>query len=120
MDIQITFQGMDHSDPIEKHAIEKLKKVEEILKDSEWKTPLYVELWLKANEKHEHNKADLYLKTSQFDLNSHCENPDMYFSIDSAIDKMVKLIKKKKALLLEKELKPETDKKAFSDDKYNL
>ncbi len=120
MDIKITFQSMDHSDPIEKHAIEKLAKIEEMLQGSEWRTPMFMELWLKANKQHVHHRAELHLKTPQFDLNSHCEDPDMYVSINSVIDKMVTLVKKEKSLLLEKERKPETDKKAFSDDKYSL
>ncbi|MBD3273337.1 ribosome-associated translation inhibitor RaiA [Candidatus Dependentiae bacterium] len=117
---KITFQSMDHSEPIERHANEKLNKIEEMLKDSEWKTPMFMELWLKANKQHVHHKAELHLKTPQFDLNTHYENADMYFAIDNTIDKMVKLLKKEKALLKDKEQKPETKKKAFADDKYTL
>lgn len=120
MEIKITFQSMDHSDPIEKHSREKLSKISEMLPDADWKTPMFIELWLKANKQHVHHRAELHLKTPQFDLHSHCENPEMYFAIDSAIDKMVILLRKEKKLQQEKRQKPETDKKNFSDNKYNL
>jgi ribosomal subunit interface protein len=120
MERRITFQSMDHSDPIEKHANEKLNKIDEMLKDSEWKTPMFIELWLKANKQHVHHQVDINLKTPQFDLMSHDINADMYVAIDNAIDKMVELLKKEKAKVKEKEQKPETEKGAFADDKYTL
>lgn len=120
MERKITFQSMEHSDPIEKHANEKLNKIEEMLKSDVWQTPMLIELWLKANKQHVHHKAELHLKTPQFNLNTHCEDPDMYFAIDNAIDKMAKLLRKEKDLLKEKEQKPENDKKTFTDDKYSL
>ncbi|MFH1461724.1 MAG: ribosome-associated translation inhibitor RaiA [bacterium] len=118
MERKITFQSMEHSEPIEKHANEKLNKIEEMLKGGQ--TPMFVELWLKANKQHVHHKAELHLKTPLFNLNTHYEDPDMYFAIDNAIDKMAKLLRKEKDLLKEKEQKPNTDKKTFADDKYSL
>lgn len=120
MERRITFQSMDHSDSIENHANEKLNKIEEMLKGSDWQTPMFIELWLKANKQHVHHKADLHLKTPQFDLNSHDENTDMYVAIDNAIDKMVKLLKKEKSKIKEKTKKTNTEKRNFADDKYTL
>jgi ribosomal subunit interface protein len=111
---------MDHSVPMEKHAIDKLKKIEEILAGSEWETPKFLELWLEAHKTHPHHKAELHLKTPQFDLHTHTEETDIYFAIDETIDKMVKLLKKEKQKVKDKNQKISTDKKAFSDDKYNL
>ncbi|MCK4651078.1 ribosome-associated translation inhibitor RaiA [Candidatus Babeliales bacterium] len=121
MKIKITFHNMEHSEPMEKHANEKLDKINELLKESELgDTPKFLELWLTAHKQHPHNKAELHLKTPQFDLHSHTEENDMYFAIDQAIDKMVKLIIKEKNKINDKNKKPETEKKDFGDDKYNL
>lgn len=120
MQIKITFQGMDHSEAIENYATEKLAKVSEMLADSEWKKPMHMEIWLKANKQHAHHKAELHLKTPQFDLNTHYEEPDMYKSIDNVTDKMVRLLKKEKSKIKDKQHKAETDKQIFTDDKYSL
>lgn len=120
MDIKITFHEIDHSDPIEKHTKDKLKKIQELLAGPEWQTPKYVEIWLSGHKIHPHFKAEIYLKTPQFDLNSHYENPDMYFSIDNAIDKMVTLLIKEKKKIKDKHQKVETEKQEFTDDKYTL
>ena len=92
MDIKITFHEISHSDPIEAHAKDKLKKIEDLLKGPEWETPKFIELWISGHKTHPHFKAEIHLKTPQFDLHSHYEKTDMYFAIDTAIDKMVKLL----------------------------
>ena len=120
MNRKISFHNMEHSTPMEKHANEKLGKIEEHLKNAEWETPKFLELWLKANAQHPHHAAELHLKTPQFNLNTHDEGTDMYVMIDNVIDKMVKVLDKEKAKLKDKKQKIETDKKDFGDDKYNL
>ena len=120
MNKKISFQNMEHSDPIEAHANEKLNKIEELLKGPEWETPKYLELWLSAHKAHPHSKVELHLKTPQFDLHSHSEEKDLYFALDETIDRMVKLLVKEKTKLKDKVQKVETDKNDFSDDKYNL
>lgn len=120
MERKITFENMDHSDPIKNHVNEKLNKIEEILRDSGWRTPMIMEIRLKANKQHEHDKVELNLKTPRFNLNSHDENADMYVAIDNAIDKMIKLLKKEKTKRIDEEKKTETEKSTFADDKYRI
>ena len=120
MDKKITFHNMEHSDPMEKHAIDKLGKIEEILQGPELETPNFLELWLESHKTHPHNKVELHIKTPQFDLNSHSEETDMYYAIDETIDRMVKLLKKEKQKLKDKTQKVDTEKKDFGNDKYNL
>jgi putative sigma-54 modulation protein len=120
MDKKITFHNMDHSDPMEQHALEKLSKIEELLEGAEWETPKFLELWLEAHKTHPHNKVELHLKTPQFDLHAHSEETDIYFAIDETVDKIIKLLKKEKQKLKDKNQKVSTDKKNFSNDKYNL
>lgn len=114
MNIKITFQGMPHSDPLEAHSREKLAKIEEILRGQADATPFNIELWLKANKLHPHHRAELHVKTPIFNCNAHDEGPDMYISVDNAIDKVIKQLKKGKERMLDKHHKPETDKKNFS------
>jgi ribosomal subunit interface protein len=113
---------MNHSDPIEKHARQKLEKLHELLKRDDQKPPFFVEFWLKANKLHPHHRTELHLKTSTLDLHAHDEGTDMYVSIDNTIDKMVKLVTKQKKINLDKQRKSQTEKKSFTDseDKYTL
>ena len=103
---------MPHSESLELHAREKLKKINEFLQEKA--TPFSIELWLKANKQHPHHSAELHVRTPIFNLNAHHEGPDMYLVIDATIDKMIALIKKEKDRHLDKKHKPDTEKKNFS------
>jgi ribosomal subunit interface protein len=120
MNKNISFKNMDHSQPLESHAMQKLQKIEEFFDSAEKMDPLKVELHLKANKKHPHHSVELHLKTPSFDLNSHDEGTDMYVVIDNTVDKMVKLLKKEKAKKKDKIQKVDNEKKTFSSDKYKL
>lgn len=112
--IKISFQNMEHSDPMESHVTQKLQKVSDLLKSEENLTPLFAEFWLKANKLHPHHEADFHLKTPRFDLHAHDSGPDMYIVIDNTIDTMVALLKKEKELHRDKVRKADTDKKKFN------
>ena len=122
MQIKISFQNMDHSTPIENHAKDKLEKLHELLKKEDENPPFFVEFWLKANKLHPHHATKLHLKTSNLDLIAQDEGTDMYVVIDNTIDKMVKLVRKNKNKIKDKNHKPDTDKRTFTDseDKYTL
>lgn len=120
MNRKIAFHGMDHSNPIEQHANQKLDKIKELLKNAENITPFTQTLFLKANKLHPHHRAELNLKTPRFNLNSHAEGTDMYVAIDNTVDKMVKLIKKEKDKLQDKIQKTGSEKSDFIEDKYTL
>ncbi len=110
---KITFHNMPHSPVIEEHALQKLNKFLDILKAEGNQTPLFSELWLKANKQHPHHAVELHLKTPHLDLHAHDEGPDMYLVIDSAIDKMTTLVKKQKERRRDKVRKPDTEKGQF-------
>ncbi|MFC1894542.1 ribosome hibernation-promoting factor, HPF/YfiA family [Candidatus Dependentiae bacterium] len=120
MQRKITFHGMDHSSPMEKHINEKLNKIEEFIKAPEWETPKYIEFFLNSHPQHPHHSVEIKLKTPQFDLVSHDEGTKMYVVIDNAIDKIITLLKKEKAKLRDKKQKIETKKTEFNEDKYDL
>lgn len=121
MEIKITFQHMDHSDNIEEHARQKLAKIVELFKNAEESRPMHVELFLKASKIHAHHHAELHLRTKNLTLNAHDESPDMYISIDNAIDKLIKQIVKQKEIARDKNQKKEdTEKNQFRSDKYKL
>lgn len=119
---QITFINMPSSEPMTKHANEKLTKIEEFLKEpnSKFTTPMNADLKLTANKLHPHHEVTLNLKTPQFSLAAHDEGTDMYVVIDNTIDKMVKLLIKEKKKMLTKRKNADTEKKEFLDDKYSL
>lgn len=111
----ISFIGMPHSDPLEQHSNSKLDKLAALVKhDQAHEESYFVELHLKAQEQHTHHRADLHLKTPQFNLHTHEEGPEMYAAVDSAVDKMVTLYKKEKAKLQDKHRRADTDKKNFA------
>ncbi len=122
MERKITFSSMDHSDPLETHAHQKLDKIETLLGDRGEQTPFFSELRLTANKKHAHHHVELHVRTPRFALDAHDEGPDMYVALDNTVDKMVKLLKKEKSKLKDKEKKTENDKGIFAseDDKYTL
>ena len=111
---------MDHSVPLEEHTNLKLDKISEILDFNKNVSPFYVEIWLNAHKQHPHHSVELHLKAPMFDLNTKDEGTDMYVTVDSAIDKMITLIKKEKSKHKDKKQKTETNKKEFTDDKYTL
>ncbi len=112
---KITFHNMPHSPTIEEHALQKLNKFLDILKTEGNPTPLFAELWLKANRLHPHHSVELHLKTPQLDLHAHDEGTDMYLVIDAAIDKMTTLIKKEKQKNRDKIRKTPTEKSKFKE-----
>jgi len=114
------FQNMPHSEPLEQHALQKLVKLEELLKREKNATPMHIEVFLKSGKPHPHHRVELILKTPNLSLNSHEEHPDMYIALDNAVDKMVSLVKKSKERSRDKERKAGNAKEAFSTDKYTL
>ncbi len=120
MNRKITFQNMSTSEPLEQYANEKLNKIMDLLKEESKQSPFYQEVWLKANSQHPHHRAEIHVKTSYFDLNTHAEDAKMYVALDKATDKMIKLIKKEKEKLIDKNRKIETNKTEFASDKYKL
>lgn len=111
--IKVTFQNMDHSDPLDEHTRSKLQKVSDMLNKEENITPLFAEFWLKSNKLHPHHSAKFHLKTPRFDLHAHDEGPDLYIAIDNTIDKMVAQLKKEKEKFRDSHRKPDSEKNRF-------
>ncbi|KKQ49680.1 MAG: hypothetical protein US69_C0003G0035 [candidate division TM6 bacterium GW2011_GWF2_38_10] len=105
---------MPHSPTLEEHALQKLNRFLQLLKEEGNQTPLYAEFWLKANRQHPHHAVELHLKTPQFDLHAHDEGTDMYMVIDAAIDKMNTLFKKEKGKHKDKMRSVDTPKSQFN------
>jgi ribosomal subunit interface protein len=123
MQIKISFHNMEHSAPLEEHTLSKLEKLHELLKAEDYKSPFYVEAWLKSNKKHPHSHmAELHLKTSGLNLHAHDSGADLYVAMDNAIDAMVKLVKKEKEKNRDKSHKAKSEKTDFieKDEKYTL
>jgi len=113
MEIIITFQNMDTSEPMEAHIREKLSRLADIRGSDPDASPFYVEVRLEAHHTHPHNRAQLHLKTPRFSIDTEYENEDMYWAIDHAIDRLFEKLKKEKSKLIDSEHKAETEKKKF-------
>lgn len=114
MSIKITFQQMEHSDPLEQHIHQKLERIHEILKDEAQTTPFSLEIWLKAHSQHQHHAMEFHIRTKHFNLNAHDQGPDLYEVADSCIDKMFGQIRKEKQKLRDAHQKHENEKTRFS------
>lgn len=114
MEIIITFQNMDSSQPMEDHIREKLSRLEEVRGNDPDASPFYVEVRLEAHKTHPHNRAQFHLKTPRFSIDAEYENEDMYWAIDHAIDRLFDQLKKEKAKLLDSFHKADTKKKDFA------
>lgn len=116
MEKKITFRNMDSSQPMREHAEEYLEKVASLLPENE--QPCVAELCLTSNPQHPHHKAELDLRTKNFNLHTHEEDTKMYLAIDKTIDKMVALLKREKNKLDDKHHKQVTEKSRFEAENY--
>ena len=113
MSLSITFHHMESSAPLEEHARDKIKKIEEFIKNEG--TPHIIELKLHANPKHPHHLVELRVKTKNQNLHAHTEDPDMYTALDKTIATMLGLLRKEMGRLKDKHHKHHTEKTDFSN-----
>lgn len=90
----LTFRHMDHSPVLENYVNDQLAKLEESL--AKEPTPIYLEIVLEADARRSISKAEIRLKTPNYDLISNYQAPDMYDVIDRVIDVMYKKVHDKK------------------------
>ena len=112
MKTKINFHNMDHSDALEVHALKKLSKLEEFCATDAM--PLHAEVWLKAESSHPHHKTDLQVKVNKMELHTSSQSRDLYIALDEAVDKMVTLLKKNKAIQRDKCRCVESEKRNFA------
>lgn len=94
---RITFRAMPHSDAIEAHCNEQLKKIEEFLESE--KTPRYIDLVLEPSKVHSHHRVELRVKSPNYNRVSNYEGSDFHDVLNRVIDVMYKELhedKKKK------------------------
>lgn len=123
MEKRISFQNMEHSDPLEAHARQKLEKINEILTNGEEPSPFFVEIWLKAHKTHPHHGVELHLKLQDLDFHAHDEGVDMYVMIDNTIDKIIGQVTEARDIMrakVKRKHMAETEKGMFAEDKYTL
>lgn len=84
---RITFRGMEHTPILEEHINKQLAKFDRLL--SHERTPIYIDFVLDSERAHHHHRAEVLIKTPNYDLFAHYECPDMYEAIDKTIDKML-------------------------------
>lgn len=91
---QITFRGMDHSDPMEEYANQQLDKIEKFLEDE--RTPIYIDLILEPSKVHDHHRIELRVKTPNYDEITEFEGPKFYDVLDRVIDVMYRNLREEK------------------------
>src|SRR5258708_4260792 len=87
MQISVTFRHMSASDPIKKHAMEKVERISKFLDDA---TEVHVVLSI---ERYMH-KADIHMQSHGVLIRGEESSSDMYNSIDRAIEKIEKQLKR--------------------------
>lgn len=111
---RITFRNMEHSPAMEGYANNLLAKIEEFLQKEG--TPQYIDLILEPSKNHAHHKAELRIKTPNFDLISNYEGSDMYAVIDRVCDVMYFNLHEENKKIRNKELRRPFYKKNKGDD----
>jgi putative sigma-54 modulation protein len=102
MKIGFKFRHLESSDALKNFAREKLIKIERYLDAEEDE----VELIASFNPKRNLHRADLQIITGgAHTLNSHEETEDMYNSIDMAVDKLEKQLRRHKEAIQAKKRK---------------
>ena len=101
---------MDSSPVIEEYVKRHMEKVTKFLKKEP--SPIDLEVVLDASFKHHHHRAEIILKSPNYDLVSHYECPEMYPSIEKAIEKMAQEISKAKGKRIDFRKKGDTFKGA--------
>lgn len=93
MSKRITFRNMDHSDAMEEYINGQLDKIEKFIEHEP--TPTYIDVILEASKVREHPRAEIRVKTPNFDLVSNYEKEgvDLYDVIDRVIDTMYKQLR---------------------------
>jgi ribosome-associated translation inhibitor RaiA len=99
MNKRITFRGMEHSVPTEKHAHEQLAKIEHLLENEQ--TPIYLNLVLEAGRPHAHHKAELHVKSPHYDIFVEEEGPHLIQIMDTVIDTVYRKMQEKKKQLMQ-------------------
>lgn len=97
---RITFRGMDSSAAIEKYVDQQLDKVVKFLSNE--KSPVSIDIVLDNNKVHAHNRVEVRIKSPNYDLVSHYEDPKMYDAIDKAIDRIYTELRRHKEKLIDK------------------
>jgi ribosomal subunit interface protein len=95
---RIAFRHIDSTPVLEEFAHKHLDKLHKFL-DHE-RAPVSIDLVLDVATVHAHHKAELRVKTPDYDLIAHHEGPDMYQEIDRVVDIMLGEIRRVKNKLM--------------------
>jgi putative sigma-54 modulation protein len=96
MDIDVTFRHLDPSTAIRTHVIERFKRVEKYFIKPE---RVHVILTVEHNHDKVNNTVEITLSENGNHLSAHEKSENMYASIDSAVGKIERQLKKYKEKL---------------------
>lgn len=92
---KIAFHNMDHSDALEKHANERIDKIQVLLEGTG--LPQSIEVRFKFNPHGAHHEIEVHLVSKEITTDSHASNSEMYAALDEAMDRITDLVKKSKS-----------------------
>ena len=110
MDINVTFRHTDPSEAIKAHVHEKMKKLEKYLIKPE---SIHVILTVEPHHDKINNTVEIALSENGNQMSAHEKAENMYASIDMAVGKIERQLKKYKEKL--KNHKGHTNKKAWDE-----
>jgi len=102
MNEQITFRGMDSSQEMKEYVLQHMEKIRDFLKH--YKEPIFIHVILSAGRTHHHHTAEINIQIPHFYTHVSFETPEMYLSIDQAIDAMYRKLIEHKELVLDKRM----------------
>lgn len=108
---QFTFLHMAHSEGLETHANDKLKKLEKLLGEQE--CPQNIEIRFKSNPHGAANEVELNLSTKNFKNCFISKGSEVYETFDSAVEKTISWVRKEKDKIKTKHRKIKTPKSDF-------
>jgi len=100
MEITITFRGFDHSEVLDKHIREQLKKIENLLANE--RSPITMEFLVTLHPTHGHNEVNARVHTPHFHCKASHEGKDIYVEINEVCDRLYKQLRDRKERLVDR------------------
>ncbi len=109
-----TFHQMQHSDALEKHASERVDKIEKLLVHVD--KPKSIEVFFNTNAHGSQFSVEIHLVSKEIRAEAHATDFDAYKALDDAMEKITHSIKKAREIIVDEHHKVDTPKKDFYKD----
>ena len=100
MNVKITFRGCEHSELIDAHIQQQLKKIEEFLGNES--SPISLEFLVVMHPTHGHHEISARVHTPHFHCKASHEGKDVYVEINEVCDRLYKQLRDRKERLVDR------------------